>query len=163
MKPRTLQLAVEHDAVEADFRRAPLDKLGEAIKLTCPPLRLPRLPCAQPEPALDRLAIDPELARNPLDTLRRVLARDHHVGIAGSSRQGWEPVEPRKDAVLDRARLDVAGPADSRRHPKATLADRTSRSSSWFCACAPQLLAAAGLDWLPAPNDTRRWSSPLAQ
>jgi hypothetical protein len=72
-----LQLAVEHRAVKADFGRAPLDKGREPIKLARPALRLPRLPGAQPEPALDGLAIHPQFTRDCFDPFAPVLARDH--------------------------------------------------------------------------------------
>jgi hypothetical protein len=70
---------VKHDTVEADFRCTPLDKRGEVIQLTLAPLRSPRLPPAQPQPALDRLAINPEFARNPFDALAAFLPRNHFL------------------------------------------------------------------------------------
>jgi hypothetical protein len=65
---------VKHDTAEADFRRASFDKLGEGIQLTRAPLWSPRLPLAQPEPALDGFAIDAEFACNLLNPITPVSA-----------------------------------------------------------------------------------------
>ena len=44
-------------------------------------------------------------------------------GIAGGGHEGREPIEAGEDAVLDRARLDRARPADDARHAEAALED----------------------------------------
>ena len=76
-KTQRLQLAVKDNTVEADLRCAMRDKLGEAIQLTHSPLRSPRLPPAQREPALDRLTIHAEFACDLFDTVAPFPARDH--------------------------------------------------------------------------------------
>src|SRR6516162_664692 len=76
-EPAGLELAVKHHPVKPDFWCAPLEKLGKAIELTLSSLGLPRLPSAQPKPALDRLAIDPEFARNSFDAIAPFPTRDH--------------------------------------------------------------------------------------
>ena len=45
------------------------------------------------------------------------------VRIAGGGDQGGEPVEAGEDAVLDRARLDLARPAGDARHAEAAFHD----------------------------------------
>src|SRR5215475_8844966 len=50
------------------------------------------------------------------------LVRD--VGIAGSSHKRREPVETGKDSILNRARLDVPGPARNARYAETAFADR---------------------------------------
>jgi transposase len=74
-KTQSLQLAVQHDAIEADFPCAPFDKLGEPIQLTRSTLWSPRLPLAQPQPSRAyfdysrRLVSKP--ARDPQNRRRR--------------------------------------------------------------------------------------------
>ena len=43
------------------------------------------------------------------------------VRVAGGGAQRGEPVEAGEDAVLDRARLDLARPADDARHAEAAF------------------------------------------
>ena len=44
------------------------------------------------------------------------------VRVAGRRQQGGEPIEAGEDAVLDRARLDLARPADDGRRAEAAFA-----------------------------------------
>jgi hypothetical protein len=76
-KAQGLQLTVKHYPVEADLRRAPLDKLSEAIQLTPSPLWAPRLPPPEPDPALDRLTIDAKFARDLFNAIASFPARNH--------------------------------------------------------------------------------------
>src|SRR6476659_8100481 len=46
-----------------------------------------------------------------------------YIPIAGSGQESRKPVEAGEDAVLDRARLDVARPARDARHPEAAFHD----------------------------------------
>src|SRR5215831_15689003 len=45
------------------------------------------------------------------------------VRVAGRGHQGRQPIEAGEDSVFDRARLDLARPADDCRHAEAALAD----------------------------------------
>ena len=45
------------------------------------------------------------------------------VGVAGGSRECGEPIEPGEDAVLDRAWLDHARPANDSCYAEATFED----------------------------------------
>ena len=60
-----------------DLRRTLLDELGEPIDQPRPMPTSSRLPLAESQPTLDRLAIHSEFARNPLGTFAAVFARDH--------------------------------------------------------------------------------------
>src|SRR6516165_5142049 len=53
------------------------------------------------------------------------------VRVAGRGHQGGQPIEAGEDAILDRARLDLARPADDRRHAEATLADGALGVLEW--------------------------------
>jgi hypothetical protein len=53
-----------------------MDEFGELFDQSPPRLGPPRLPTAQSQPALDRFAIHPEFARNPLDPLATLLPCD---------------------------------------------------------------------------------------
>src|SRR5215470_3985533 len=44
-----------------------------------------------------------------------------NVRIAGSRHQGWKPIHPRDDAVLDLSGGNLTRPTDDRRHPKAAF------------------------------------------
>src|SRR5208283_791043 len=47
------------------------------------------------------------------------------IGITGSGHKRREPIEPGEDSVLNRAGLDVSGPADNGRHTESTIIGRT--------------------------------------
>src|SRR5262249_32643769 len=65
--------------------------------------------------AVEMVLIGPAVRVHALEQLPR------DVGIAGRSRERRQPVEPREDAVLHRAGLDHAGPANDGRHSEAAL------------------------------------------
>ena len=52
-------------------------------------------------------------------------------GLSGSSRQGRQPIEAGEKSVLDRARPDLARPADDGRHAEATFADGAFGVLEW--------------------------------
>jgi len=76
-EPQARQLAVQYHAVPPYLRPAPRDELGELIDWPPPQLRPARLPTTHSEPAPHRLAIHPQFARNPFDSLAARFTRDH--------------------------------------------------------------------------------------
>src|SRR5262245_41637612 len=53
------------------------------------------------------------------------------VWIAGSGTEGREPIKPREDAILDRARLHMSRPTDDARHAEAPLITRSFSPFEW--------------------------------
>src|SRR5262245_27141200 len=53
------------------------------------------------------------------------------IRIAGSGAEGWEPVEPGENSILDCARLHMARPTDDARHPEAALITRSFSPFEW--------------------------------
>src|SRR6516225_8722369 len=56
------------------------------------------------------------------------------VGIASRRDEGWEPVQPGHNPIIDLARRDFAGPADNHRHTESALKARSLAAREWRLA-----------------------------
>src|SRR5262249_17366196 len=61
----------------------------------------------------------------------------HNVGVAGSRDQGWEPVQPGHNFILDLSGRHLAWPAQDHRYPKATLDRGALPASNCRLAAVP--------------------------